>query len=337
MKAWVFSSTKGGIEKNLQLRDDVSLPGTARALKQDQVLVKVGAAALNPADYKLAENPLLGWIVFSKPASPAMDFAGRIISLGPSSGKFRANLEEGQAVIGCFGFPPQYGALSEYVVCSRAEVAPAPRGMSAEHAACLGVAGLTAYQSLKPYVRAGDKVFINGGSGGVGLFAIQIAKLLECKVTVTCSGTNADLCRSVGAEKVIDYRTSNVLEELKKSDSKYDLVIDHVDTPDFFWNMATYTNPEARFVCVSTSPSLSSIADIVLRFITPGFLGGPGRKLSLLMKSPSPDQMAEIAQWVTEGKVKIVKDSVFAYKDAPRAFERLKTGRARGKIVINSE
>jgi NADPH:quinone reductase-like Zn-dependent oxidoreductase len=337
MKAWLFSGTTGGIEKNLQIKHDIPLPATASTLKQDQVLIKTEAAALNPADYKLPEAPWLRMLLLKMPNSPGLDFGGRIVALGPSSGKSKHDLKEGQLVVGCFGFPAQYGALSEYLVCKRSEIAAAPAGMSGEDAACLGVAGLTAYQSIKPYVKEGDSVFINGGSGGVGLFGIQIAKILGCKVTVTCSGANADLCKNMGADRVIDYRTSDVAEELKKNESKYDLVVDNVDTWDLWWKMGAFTNPGAPFIWVSTSPDVASIIEIFRRFLTPSLLGGPGRKLIMLMKETKADQLGEISQWVAEGKVKLVKDSTFAYKDAPRAFERLKTGRARGKIVISSE
>jgi NADPH:quinone reductase-like Zn-dependent oxidoreductase len=337
MKAWLFSGTTGGIEKNLQIQHDIPLPTTASTLKQDQVLIKTEAAALNPADYKLPETPWLRMLAMKLPCSPGLDFSGRIAALGPSSGKVNGDLKEGQLVVGCFAFPAQYGALSEYLVCTRSEIAPAPQGMPAEDAACLGVAGLTAYQSIKPYVKEDDNVFINGGSGGVGLFGIQIAKILGCKVTITCSSANADLCKNMGADRVIDYRTSDVVEELKKSDSKYDLVVDNVDTWDIYWKMGSFTNPGAPFIWVSTSPDVASIIEVFRRFLTPSLLGGPGRKLVMLMKETKADQLAEISQWVTEGKVKLVKDSTFAYKDAPRAFERLKTGRARGKVVINSE
>jgi NADPH:quinone reductase-like Zn-dependent oxidoreductase len=221
-------------------------------------------------------------------------------------------------------------------VCSRAEAVPAPEGLSAEDAAAIGTAGLTAIQSLQPYVKEGSNVFINGGSGGVGLFGIQIAKVLGCHVTVTCSSANIDLCKSVGADRAIDYRTSDVVEELEKSDRQYDLFLDYVGTKQLYWAMKKYTNPNARCVQVATDTTLADIVDVFCRLLTPSFIAGPGRKLTYLFCKNDPENLSTIGQWVKEGKVRVITDEVFAYEDAPKAFARLKTHRARGKVVITS-
>ena len=337
MKAWVFTDTTGGMEKNLRLREDISLPPSAASLKTDEVLIKTLATSLNPVDYKIAELAVLGRLIIKRPSSPGLDFSGRVVALGPDSGKCKHRLEPGMMVIGRLPMPTQYGPLGEYLICRRAGAVAAPSGMSAEDAAAIGTAGLTAMQSLQPYVKEGSNVFINGGSGGVGLFGIQIAKALGCSVTVTCSSTNADLCKSVGADKVIDYRTSNVVQELKKSQHKYDLFIDNVGTKDLYWSMGEYTKETARAVIVATDTSLADILDVLMRVFTPSFLAGPGRKLTYLGCSNNPEQLAQIAEWVEEGRVRVVKDEVFAYDDAPRAFAKLKTSRARGKIVIMAD
>ena len=176
MKAWVFTDTTGGIEKNLRSRNDVPLPPSATSLKTDEVLVKTLATSLNPVDYKIAEMAVVGRLVITRPASPGLDFSGRVVALGPDSGKFKHPLEPGMMVIGRLAMPTQYGPLGEYLICPRGGAVAAPSGMSAEDAASIGTAGLTAMQSLQPYVKEGSNVFINGGSGGVGLFGIQIAK-----------------------------------------------------------------------------------------------------------------------------------------------------------------
>lgn len=337
MTAWVFSSAAGGIAKNLQLRHDIPLPPSAKSLKKDEVLVKTRAMALNPADYALAEVALLSLLIISKPASPGLDFSGTVVALGPNSGKHKAELKVGQFVFGRLGMPQRWGSLGQYLVCKREGVVPAPEGMSAEDAASISTAGLTALQALQPYVKQGDRVFINGGSGGVGSFAIQIAKILGCHVTVTCSSANVDLCKSLGADRVIDYRTCSVLDELKKSEHKYDLFIDNVGKSELYWNMAEYTTPGATFVPVSIEPSMSGLLDLFTRLITPTFITGPGRKINFFITKEDPEALTQIGQWVKEGRVMVVKDEVFSYSDAPRAFERLKTRRARGKIIITSE
>ena len=336
MKGWVFSTPSGGLENTLKLRNDLQLPPTAKALKSDQVLVKTLAVSLNPVDYKIGESPLMSRLLIKKPSSPGLDFSGTVVALGANSGKFKHQLEPGMMVLGRLGWPQQFGPLGEYVVCGRDEAVAAPSGMSAEDAAAIGTAGLTAIQSIQPYVREGSNVFINGGSGGVGLFGIQIAKVLGCSVTVTCSSANVDLCKSVGADKVIDYRTSNVVEELAKSEPKYDLFLDYVGTRGLYWAMGKYTNPDARCVQVATDTTPADIFDAVQRFLIPSFIAGPGRKLTYLFCQNDPENFARVGQWVKEGKVKVITDQVFAYEDAPKAFARLKTHRARGKVVISS-
>ena len=337
MKAWVFTDTTGGLEKNLQLKHDAQLPTSAKALKNDEVLVKTLATGINPVDYKIAETPILGRLMVKRPASPGLDFSGRVVGLGPSSVKYKQHLEPGMMIIGRLATPRQFGSLGQYVVCSRDGAVPAPKGMSAEDAASIGTAGLSAIQSLQPYVKEGSNVFINGGSGGVGLFGIQMAKTLGCHVTVTCSSANVELCKSVGADKVIDYRTSDLLQELKKSGRKYDLFIDNVNNKQLYWAMKDWTSPNARCVLIATDTTLADIIDILQRLITPSFLGGPGRKFTLFFVRNDPEQLEQIGQWMKEGKVRAVKDEVFAYDDAPQAFARLKSKRARGKILISSE
>jgi NADPH:quinone reductase-like Zn-dependent oxidoreductase len=338
MKAWVFTDTTGGIEKNLKFRSDVPLPPSAKSLRTDEVLIKTSAMSLNPVDYKIAELPILGRLIIKRPASPGLDYAGKIVALGPDSGKFKQELKVGQSIIGRLGMPQQYGPLGEYLVATRAGVVPAPSsGLSAEDAAGIGTAGLTAYQSITPYVKEGDSVFINGGSGGVGLFGIQIAKLLGCHVTVTCSGANADLCKGVGADEVIDYRSSDVVEELKKTGRKYQLCVDNVGTNPIYWAMRSFTKETAIHIQVALSPSFTDIYEIIQRMIIPGFLGGPGRKLTYFMARDDPEALAHLGQWVSEGKIRVVTEQIFAYSDAPKAFALLKTHRARGKIVITTE
>lgn len=333
----VFTDTTGGMEKNLQLREDIPLPPSASSLKTDEVLVNTLATSLNPVDYKIAELPILGRLMIKRPSSPGLDFSGRVVALGPDSGKYKYRLEPGMVVIGRLAMPTQYGPLGEYLICPKEGAVAAPSGMSAEDAAAIGTAGLTAMQSLQPYVKEGSNVFINGGSGGVGLFGIQIAKALGCSVTVSCSSANAELCKSVGADTVIDCRTSNVVQELKKSQHKYDLFVDNVGTKELYWAMGEYTNDTAGAVIVATDISLPDVLDVLLKFFTPSFLAGPGRKLTYLGCSNNPEQLAQISEWVKEGKVRVVKDEVFAYDAALRAFAKLKTSRARGKIVIMAE
>jgi NADPH:quinone reductase-like Zn-dependent oxidoreductase len=183
MKAWQWIQCNDTLENAIQLQDSVPLPTAKRSLTSGECLIQVHAAGLNPVDYKLPELPVVGRMIIPKPATPGLDFAGRVVEIGPDS-----SLKVGQMVFGKLEPKQQFGTLGEYIIGSKAGTVPLPDGISAEQAATIGVCGLVTYQALSPNVKAGDRVFINGGSGGTGTFAIQIAKALGCYVTTTSSG-----------------------------------------------------------------------------------------------------------------------------------------------------
>ena len=329
MKAWRFSSIAGGLEKNLKLHADAPLPKSASSLGKDQVLVKVSAAAINPVDYKLAELPYISSFIIKRPASPGLDCAGTIVAAGSDCG----DLKPGQRVFGRLEGPQQFGTLGEYVVVPKSGTAPLPAGVSMEDAACIGTAALTAYQAIAPNVKKGDNVFVNGGSGGTGIFSIQVAKALDCYVTTTCSTPNVGLCQDLGADLVIDYKKSSIVEELRKSGRQYDLIVDNVGTTQRCIGRAGSTQGLVR----STSKSAwnrraywTSASDTYGRVSSED----QGYSYGFMMVKNDQQHFRHHGDWMKEGKMKAVKDSVFAYDDAPKAFEKLKVGRTRGKIVI---
>jgi NADPH:quinone reductase-like Zn-dependent oxidoreductase len=326
MRSWQYTSTQGGLENNLVL-NTVPMPKP----KADQHLVRIIAAAANPADYRLSEFQLLHRTTFPKPASPGNDFAGHIVKPAPGS-----DLKPGQLVFGAAGTNFMCGgAMSEYGIARTNAVTPIPRGLSTTDAASITIAGLTAYKSILPYSKPGSHVFLNGGSGGVGTFGIQIAKAEGRHVTVTCSTTNIELCKSLGADEVIDYRTQDVLQTLKASPHKYDLVVNYVDGCEhLYWKAHEYTNPGAKFVTVAVSHHLSFIRFAATAKLLPGFLGGAKRQHLIVFGEGKPEVLKQIADWMVEGKVKSVIDSTYEFEELKQAYRRLKTGRARGKIVV---
>lgn len=328
MRAWQYSSTKGGLEKNLKINPSVLLPKP----KPTQNLIQIMATALNPVDYKPAEIPGVGGILTGKNATPGIDFVGCVVKAGEGS-----LFKEGALVFGCAGTTPfAAGALAEFALTEKESTAAVPEGVNPIDAATVGVAGLTAYQSIVPHVKKGDKIFINGGSGGTGVFGIQIAKAVGCHVTTTCSTPNVELCKSIGADEVIDYRTSNVVDALKASGNKFDHVVDNVGgNRDLYWHCHEYTNPGALYLVVGGAPSLKYLANSIKARFLPGFLGGGKRKITGFFLKPKRADFEQVGAWLRGGKLKAVIDSKFAFEDAPKAFEKLKTGRARGKIVID--
>jgi alkaline phosphatase D len=187
-----------------------------------------------------------------------------------------------------------------------------------------------------PNARAGDKVFINGGSGGTGTFGIQIAKTLGCHVTTSCSTPNVGLCKSLGADKVIDYKTSDITKILSDGGPSYDLVVDNVGKPeDLYSSSHHFLEANGKYVQVGTEVSLGGIVSLISRFVWPGFLGGGKRKFEFVAVKNKAEDFEQLAAWMAEGKVKAVIDQAFAFEDAPKAYEKIRTGRAKGKIVVN--
>lgn len=337
MKAWQFSQVAGGIEKNLKLNNVAPLPPNANSLAADQILVQVLSIALNPVDYKFAQIPVLGNLIIKKPASPGLDFSGRVVTSGPNSTKVSVeDLKPGQLVFGRIDGPTQHGTLAEYIVVSRSGCVPLTPGLSLDDAACIGTAALTAFQCIVPNIKSGNRVFINGGSGGTGSFGIQIAKTKGCYVVTSCSSVNVDLCKSLGADQVIDYKIKNVVEELKKM-QRFDLVVDNVGTPsELYWQAHHFTNIATKYVQVGGGLSLGEIYNLLTRMIWPGFLGGGKRSFEFLGMENKYDQFKEVGSWMAQGKIRAVIDQVYGMEDEGpiKAIERLKTGRAKGKVVI---
>ena len=328
MRAWQYSSTRGGLEKNLKLNSSVPIPKP----KPNQHLVQVIAIALNPIDYKPAEIPGVGRLAISKPATPGLDFAGTIVK--PASG---SSLKAGQLVFGCCGSSPLAGgALAEFSVSGSNVTVALPEDVKPIDAATIGVAGLTAYQSIVPHVKKGDKLFINGGSGGTGAFGIQFAKAVGCHVTTSCSTKNVELCKTLGADKVIDYTQGSVLKALKTSGYKFDHVVDNVGTTkELTWQCHEFLKSGSVYVLVGGEPSLGLLGDMMKRALIPGFLGGIKGKVVGFFPQQKAKDLEQIADWMSAGKVKAVIDQKFLFEEAPKAFEKLRTGRARGKIVID--
>ncbi len=155
-------------------------------------------------------------------------------------------------------------------------------------------------------------------------------------MTTTCSTANVELCKSLGADEVVDYKTESVVEVLKASGQKFDHVIDNVGTDSkLYWRCHEYTKPGTVYVMVGGTPSFRFVVDTLKYRLWPAFLGGGKRKFSGFFPKPSFEDLKQIAMWMKEGKVKPVIDQMFPFEQAPKAFEKLKTGRAKGKIVVD--
>jgi len=326
MRAWLWTSATGGLEQNLHLSESAPRPG--QHLKNNQVMVQVISMSLNPADYKVPEMGLIAKLIISTPSSPGIDFCGRIVALGSGVKSFSS----GQLVFGCLGRPTQFGPLAEYLVCPSNMIAALPAGVDPDDAATIGVAGGTARQVITPPSKPGDRLLINGGSGGVGLYAIQIAKVLGWHVTATCSARNISLCKDVGADDVIDYTAGDIVQALKDNGRVFDGLIDNVGTSpeNLYRECHHFLAPGQPYVQVS-----ATFWQVVDRLLRPAFLGGGRRSFQPVVLSTVQASLVQLGEWIKEGKIRVIIDSKFEFEDALTAFERLRTHRARGKIIVH--
>ncbi|KAI8931616.1 hypothetical protein NX059_011268 [Plenodomus lindquistii] len=328
MHAWQYNSTTPSLAANLEINTSCPIP----TIKNSEILVRVAFAALNPVDYKVPEGPLPLRLIGTN-LVPCADFSGTVAAVGISV----SDLSPGDTVYGTKLGSFAKGSLAQYVAVPRNALAKLPASVDLERASGVGVVGLTEYQSIAPNVTAdrGDKVFINGSSGGTGLAGVQIAKALGCHVTATCSTGNVDLVKSMGADEVIDYKTTDVISALKEKGQVYRLVVDNVGSPANLYKASdAFLLPGGKFVQVGAGISLSVTKQIMSSMLLPTVLGGGKNSFQLLMASPNQQHLEILAKWMEEGKLKGVTDMLFEWEDAPKAFERLKTGRARGKVVV---
>lgn len=320
MKAVRWTSSSGGIQAHFQVVD-IPLPSQANSLPPDSTLVKVAYSSVNPVDYKFPETPLMGRFLNRIPCS---DFSGTVVA---------TTLPHLKLDMRVFGMTtlPAFGALAEYIIIKADQgIVPVPDGVRLQDTAALGIAGLIAYQCVAPYVSTGSRILINGGSGGVGTFAIQIAKALGCSVTATCSGPNVELCKSLGADEVIDYRSTDVVEHLKRSGVQYDHLCDVAFTPALFWSAQHYLKPAGVYTIIPGGPDPAALKMLLL----PGALGGGQRKVELVKRRLNATYYAQIAEWMQKGLLKTVIEQEYGLEEVGEAFARLKSGHVRGKLVI---
>ncbi|KAL4949688.1 hypothetical protein BDW69DRAFT_173847 [Aspergillus filifer] len=338
MQAWLYPSTFPNVLANLHHTKFARAPPPPSS--PSQFLVKVHSTSLNPADCKVPEqSTVLGkTLICTLPASPGLDFSGEIVAVHEdyAGDEFRV----GMLVFGCLARPRQFGTTGEYILVEENDLAPLPEGVSVDDAACVGVAMRTAYQSLKNYIKPSNntdateipkKVFINGGSGGCGVFAIQFAKMMGFHVTTTCSTRNISLVKDLGADEVLDYTATDITSTLKSKGLIYDHVIDHIGLPqDLYAESHHFLKPGCTWVQVGSG----SILTAFWRLLTPRWLGGGRRWFSALMMQNSKSDLVEIGEMLREGKVMVVVDSVHRFRGVKEAYEILGSGRARGKIIV---
>lgn len=323
MKAVVY--TEYGAPEVLRLEKvDKPTPG------DDEVLVSVYAAAVNPLDWHIMRGtPFFVRFEagFLKPKNTIIgaDIAGRVEAVGKGVTQFQPGDEVYGELSGS-----GLGGFAEYVCAREAALAPKPSSLSFEEAAALPVAAVTALQGLrdKGQVRSRQKVLVNGASGGVGTFAVQLAKTYGAEVTGVCSTRNLDLVRSLGADRVVDYTK----EDFTRTGQQYDLILDAVGNRSVS-DCARALGPQGRCVVVGFT-TLSHLLQVVS---LGSWVSRRRRKKIGLMGTAKPNQkdLVFIKELVEAGKVAPVIDRTYSLSEVPDGFGNLEKGRARGKVVIS--
>ena len=295
---------------------------------ENQVLIRVCAAGLNPFDWHMMRGtpwPLRMFIGLRKPKEIRLgvDVAGTVVGLGPGVSDFRL----GDEVFGAVD-----GALGEYVCGSASTLVGRPGNVTGEEAASVPIAGLTALQALrdKGHVKAGDRVLINGASGGVGSFAVQIAKWMGAQVTGVCSGRNVEIVRGMGADQVVDYAT----EDFAKSRERYDVIFDLVGNRPVA-DFRSVLKAEGVFIgCGGGGPDTSAghLVGGMLKQMVAGWF--TKQKLVGVLAKRSKGDLEVLKELLSNGRIKPVIDRKYSLAEVPEAIRYLEEGHARGKVVV---
>ena len=309
----------------LELRD-VDKP----EIEADQILVHVHAAGVNPADWAVMSGlPYIARPVYGlrkpKKAVRGTDVAGTVEAVGAGV----TRMQPGDEVFGwCGGLG---GAFAEYAAVSENALAPKPANLTFEQAAAVPMAGLVAHQALRDHgkVRAGQKVLINGASGGIGTFAVQIAKALGAEVTGVCSTRNVDLVRAIGADHVIDYTR----EDFTRKDRRYDFILD---------NVANHSLSDLRRALTLTGTLVPNGGGFDNRWFANGgrVVGAHvldrfvGHRLRPFLVSPKLEDLVTLKELIEAGKVTPVIDRTYPLSETPEAVGRVGGGHARGKVAV---
>jgi len=295
--------------------------------KEKEVLIKVRAASINPLDWRFIKGEprfvrLIARLFKMNIGRPGVDVAGEIEAVGPNVNAFKL----GDKVFGSCS-----GAFAEYVCTAESKVVGIPDNVTFEQAASVNVAGLTAVQGLrdKAQLQRGQKVLINGAAGGVGTFAVQIAKTFGAEVTGVCSTRNLELVRSIGADAVIDYTK----EDFTKLATRYDVILDCVGNKSFS-ECRRVLNPKGRLVMVGGphDPKIMELLTPLLKALL--FSPFMNQKAIPFIAKASQADLSLIGELIATGKLTPVIDRCYNLNEAAAAVRHVEEGHARGKVLI---
>jgi NADPH:quinone reductase-like Zn-dependent oxidoreductase len=330
MKALVFKRYGGA--------DHIAFADMSRPVpKPDEILVQVHAAGLNPIDNAIPKGTFKAILRFQLPATLGSDLAGIVVETGSRVTRFKP----GDAVFASI-FDLGNGALAEFACVPESAAAPKPSNLDFVQAASIPMVGLTSWQALNERARlkSGQKVFIPAGSGGIGTFAIQLARYLGAKVGTTTSSGNADLVRSLGADEVIDYKSQEFEDVLRD----YDAVLGTV-RGDALEKSLRILKPRSTAVSLIGPPDAAFARGRGMNFFMVFLFALLSRKIirharkrgvaySFLFVHPDGGQLAQIGALLETRRIRPVIDKIFPFAQAKEALAYLEQGRAKGKVVV---
>jgi NADPH:quinone reductase-like Zn-dependent oxidoreductase len=331
MRAYVLTRY-GGPEGSRLVDVPAPVPGPR------DLLIAVRAAGLNPVDFKFRQGKLRAILRPTLPFVLGNELAGDVIAVGGDVNRFRA----GDRVFARVA-KDHAGAFAEQARVDEADAALMPRDLDFTTAAAVPLAALTALQALRDEldVKPGQNVFISGGAGGVGTFAIQIAKWLGAHVTTTASKRGEALVRSLGCDEVIDYTSQDISKTAARFDAGFDLIGGKT-----LEQMFEIMKPGTRVVSVAGVPEPQmAIKDLGGRRVLAALLWmisygirsrarRAGISYRYLFMHPSGSELAELAELIEQGKLKVIVDKTYPFANIPEALAYVESGRAKGKVVV---
>jgi NADPH:quinone reductase-like Zn-dependent oxidoreductase len=307
-------------------------------LREDDVLVQVYAAGVNLLDSKIRNGEFKRIVPYRLPIVLGHDVAGVVVRVGARVQRFRPG-------DGVYARPAdgRIGAFAEFIAIREADVAKKPERLTMEEAASIPLVGLTAWQALieRAHLEKGQKVLIHAGAGGVGTFAIQLAKHLGVTVATTTSTANVDLVKSLGADVVVDYKKEDFTLVVRD----YDVVLNSLDKVTLEKSLRVL-KPGGHLISISGPPDAAFAQTIgapwVLRTVMRGLSYGIRAKAkrrrseySFLLMRANGDQLANITSLIDDGIIRPVLDRVFPFASTKEAMAYVEGGRARGKVVVS--
>ncbi|OFD75371.1 NADP-dependent oxidoreductase [Bacillus mycoides] len=306
-------------------------------INEYEVLAEIHAASINPIDFKIRDGKVKMLLKYEMPLILGNDFSGVIVKVGSKVTHFKVGDE-------IYARPRKnkIGTFAEYIAIHEDDIALKPKNLSFEEVASIPLVGLTSYQALHDIMnlQKDQKILIHAGSGGVGTFAIQLAKIMGATVTTTASEARADLVTSLGADEIINYKTEKFEDIL----TNYDAVFDTIGgtTLEKSFNII---KSGGNIVSVSGMPNARFGKEFGSGFFKTLLFSLASKKLTALEKKhnaqysflfmkPSGDQLRTIANYIEAGKIKPVIDRVFPFEEAQKAMEYSESGRAKGKIIV---